>query len=70
MSHERIVIPASGNSISHCLAAVRRHFKIPLKGNRESMRSGGEDNLWRVHLESGIIVECTLIKHSKAEVHV
>lgn len=69
MLKEPVVIQVSGSSIYNCLAAVRQHLKIPLKDNREVLRSGGEDSLWRVHLESGVIAECTVIYHARAEVH-
>jgi len=61
-----VLVIASGNSVRDCLAAARRVLNIPLKGNRQKIVSGGEDGCYRVTLESDIVVECTMIPHSKA----
>lgn len=60
------LVMASGNSVRDCLAAARRKLGIPLEGNRKKIVSGGEDGCYRVTLESGIVVECTMIPRSKA----
>lgn len=57
------VASVMAHNVRHALAFARRElFKVPLEGHREVLRSGGEDGLYRVHLEQGHIVEVTLVK--------
>lgn len=65
-----MIVQASGSNIKNTLAAVRRELNIPLQGSREVLRSGGEDGLYRCHLENGIIVEATIIQHQVANVFI
>jgi hypothetical protein len=60
------LIATTGPSVRSCLAAARKALGVPLNGNREKLRSGGEDGLYRVHLESGVIVECVVVQHGRA----
>lgn len=62
-------VSAQGHNVRNCLVEARRVLKVPLQGHREKLRSG-EDGLYRVELESGHIVECTLINHAKSEAHI
>ncbi len=65
-----MIISAKGNNICNTLAEARRVANLPLEGNREVIRSGGEDGLHRVHLESGVVVECTIIQRSRCEAYI
>jgi len=51
-----------------CVAAARRAIGVKLADSREFLRSGGEDGLYRVHLEGGAIVEVTIIRRSRVQV--
>lgn len=62
-------VSAQGHTVMNCLAVARRVLKVPLQGHREKLRSG-EEGLYRIELESGHIVECTLIKGAKSEAHI
>jgi hypothetical protein len=55
-----MIVTASGPTVTAVSSAVRRHLGLKLKDSRESMRSGGEDGLWRVHLADGTIIETTI----------
>lgn len=59
-----MVYQATGANIRNILAAVRRANNLSLEDTREVTRSGGEDQLYRVHLANGDIVECTVVRHS------
>ena len=61
------VIAVRASSIRDACAFARRQLGLHLKDSRETLRSGGEDGLYRVHLSEGTIVEVTTAHHSKAE---
>lgn len=62
------VVQASGGNIQSICAAVRRKLGLKLQDSRETLRSGGEDGLYRVHLADGTIVEATVIPRTRSEV--
>lgn len=61
-----MIIGATGNNIKNALAMARNFGNLKLKETRETLRSGGEDGLHRVHLEGGHIVEVTVTPHRSA----
>lgn len=63
-------ISATGNNILNCLAEARRVGGLKLKESREQMRSGGDDGLWRVHLNGGHVVECTVKPGTRAKAEI
>lgn len=63
----QVVIAATGNSVKSCLSAARAVLGVKFKDARETLRSGGEDGLYRVHLANGVVVECSLVQHACAE---
>lgn len=67
---KEIVVAGRGPNIRSILAMVRRAKGLKLGDTREVTRSGGEDGLWRVTLEGGLVVECTVIQHSTTTLYV
>lgn len=61
-----MIITAIGPSVRSALAEARRVAGLQLNSSRETLRSGGEDGLYRVHLADGTIVETTVRQHHKA----
>jgi hypothetical protein len=59
------VINLQGPNIRACLAYARKKWGLKLRDSREELRSGGEDGLYRVHLQRGYIVECTIRQHAR-----
>lgn len=64
------VVAGRGPNIRSILTMVRRAKGLKLADTREVGRSGGEDGLWRVTLEGGLVVECTVIQHSTTSLYV
>jgi hypothetical protein len=62
-----MIISTKGPNIRTCLVAARRLMQVQLAGHQEKRRSGGEDRVYRIELESGHIVECTIVEHSRTE---
>lgn len=65
-----MIISAAGPSIRSALAEARRVGNLKLNDSRETLRSGGEDGLYRVHLADGTIVETTVVQYCKASAYV
>jgi hypothetical protein len=59
-------VTAQAGNVQAALCAARRLMGVPLKGHREVTRSGGEDGLYRSTLESGDVVEITMVHHASA----
>ena len=64
-----MIISARGPNVRSCLVEARRLMQVQLSGHREKLRSGGKGGVYRVELESGHIVECTIVEHSVSEAH-
>jgi len=70
MTEDQVVASASGPNIRAVLANVRKALGLPLVGStRVKLTSGGEDSLYRVTLNNGMVVEVTIIQHAKCEIH-
>lgn len=65
-----MIISATGSSIRSCLAEARRVAKLDLNTSRLRIQSGGEDGLYRCHLQDGTIVECTVIQHGRSSAYI
>jgi hypothetical protein len=65
-----MIISASATNVKQALAAARRIANVPLQGNREKIRSGGEDSCYRITLESDIVVEVTIMLHTVASAQI
>lgn len=63
-----MTISASGNNIRNVLALVRRSKGWKLRDSREVIRSGGENNCWRITLSNGEVVEITVKPHAKCKI--
>jgi len=61
---------ATGQSVRACLAAARKVLDLKLNDSREVIRSGGEDGLYRVHLSSGDVIECEVVRHGRSAAEV
>lgn len=61
-------ISVQGANVRTCCAAARRYLGVALGKSRESIRSGGEDGLYRITLANGIVVEATIVPRSKTDV--
>lgn len=55
---------ASGNNVRNAVSAVRKHFGWAYADTKPTIFSGGEDNLHRVTLKNGHVVEVTVIQHA------
>lgn len=55
---------ATGATVRNALAEARRLLGLTPKESREVLRSG-EDGLYRCHLESGHIIEVTIVHRGK-----
>ncbi len=56
-----MVISAEGTTVKNCLAEARRIAGLDLKSSREISREEVEGGLYRVVLDGGHVVECTVI---------
>ena len=54
------IFQGSGRTIRNIVAAARRLAGLKRKDSPVTLISGGEDNLYRVHVLGGIIVEGTI----------
>lgn len=59
-------VSATGSSVRYCISAARRVAKLTAAQSKEVLRSGGEDGLYRVHLEGGHVVECSVVQRGVA----
>jgi hypothetical protein len=62
------IIAVKSHTLRSACTAARRVLGLRLEDSREVFRSGGDDGLWRVYLQDGTIVECTIIHWAKTEV--
>ena len=60
------IIEATGANVRNAVAAARRLAGIKHEDSQEVLRSGGEDNLYRVHLKNGQIVEVTVKSRARS----
>lgn len=65
-----MIISATGSTVRNALAEARRVAGLTLADSREKIRSGGEDGLYRCHLEGGHIVEVAVWPRAKADAQV
>jgi hypothetical protein len=64
------IVSATGATILNALAEARRVLGVPLAGHRAVSHAPTEDGLHRIVLESGDVVEVTVVHGAKSAAHV
>lgn len=61
-------VSVRSHAVRSAVAAARRHLGLERSASLESVRSGGEDGLYRVTLADGTVVEATIVQRAATEV--
>lgn len=61
------IVSVVGHNVRNAVAEARRALNVKLKDSREKTRSS-EDNLHRITLTNGDVVEVTVVKGAKSKV--
>lgn len=63
-----MIYVARGNNIRNCLNAVRKKYGLRVRDSRIYTKHHRTDRVWRIKLENGDVVECTIKSNYRVEV--